>query len=94
MVHNITLRRWDETFHFASVDGENWLPLNRPLAEGEEDDFQATLDGDGNFLPMKFARRWFSFQRPSESAMTINCACERCRHLADWWVSQQISAAL
>lgn len=93
MVHNITLNRWDETFHFASVDGEDWLPLNRPLRDGEEAEFFSLLNGDGNFMHMRFARRWFSFQDPRESEMTLACSCAGCAYLREQWETKKGLAA-
>ena len=91
MVHNITLKRLGEVFYFASIDGEAWLPISRPLIPGEEDEFQAVLDGDGNMRPLRFARRWFSFQSPDESEMEVDCDCEHCRALAAAWSAKLIS---
>jgi len=73
-VHNATARRWGETFYFGSLDGETWLPISRPLKPGEEQDLQALLDGDGKFLPMRWARRalHYSFEVPEDGEVEFH----------------------
>lgn len=63
-VHNLILHRWDESFHFASLDGEDWLPISRAVADTpeERERLARLFDGDGNFKPMRFARRFFDMQ--------------------------------
>jgi hypothetical protein len=61
-VHNLTLYRWGEAMPFASLDGEDWLPVSRPARPGDEEALRQLFDGDGNFRPMKFARRFFELQ--------------------------------
>ena len=67
----ITVRQWGMEFHFASLDGDHFLPVNR-LSNGSEEDekaLAALFEGDGNFKPMTFGRLWFNHQ--SEDAEVV-----------------------
>jgi hypothetical protein len=70
----ITVRRWGEEFYFASLDGKSYLPVNRfvpePTAEHAEQ-LAALFEGDGNFKPMTFARRWFD-QQPEDAEVIFH----------------------
>jgi hypothetical protein len=59
-IYNATLKRWDEEFLFASADGELWLPVNRPLVEGEEDEFLSLMDGQNGLRPMRWTRSFLA----------------------------------
>jgi hypothetical protein len=64
-VHNAVVSFGDgdeqETFIFSSLDGENWLPVSR-RGESEEDAGRLArlFEGDGNFKPMVFTRRFLA----------------------------------
>lgn len=60
-VHNRTISFKDETFYFASLDGEDWLEINQPLTDERTDDFRQLLEGDGNFMPLTFTRRFIDY---------------------------------
>lgn len=54
MIHTRTVTTNGETFHFASLDGDHWLPFTRPAQDGDEEAVRAGFEGDGNFKPMTF----------------------------------------
>ena len=61
MIHNRTIQtaEWGE-LHFASLDGAQWLPVNRPVQEGEEAALARAFD-PGDFLPMRLATSYLDF---------------------------------
>ena len=62
MIHHATTLLEGEIQNWVSLDGEDWLPVNRGPSEGneekEEADVAALFNGDGNFMPLRFARRF------------------------------------
>jgi hypothetical protein len=45
--------------YWVSVDGEHWLPVNRPADESTTvAEIAALFEGDRHFRPMTFARRY------------------------------------
>jgi hypothetical protein len=57
LIHHTTTEFEGETHHWVSLDGEDWLPINRAPVEGDtEEEIQKLFDGDGNFMPMRAAR--------------------------------------
>ncbi len=63
-IYHATTQLDGETFHWVSLDGEDWLPINRPPDPRDTEEMVATLfNGDGNFRPLRFARRWLAHQQ-------------------------------
>lgn len=59
MIHYAMTEIDAEEFHWVSLDGETWLPVNRPPAPNDtEASIHRLFEGDGNFKPMVFARRY------------------------------------
>lgn len=59
MIHHTTTELDGETFNWVSLDGEDWMPVTRPPAEGDTEEMvQRLFDGDENFMPLRFARRY------------------------------------
>jgi len=56
-IHRCTIELEGETYHWASLDGEHWLPVSRPPADDEAEQVQQLFDGDGNMKPLTFTRR-------------------------------------
>jgi hypothetical protein len=42
---------------FASLDGEDYLPVNREPVAGDEEAIAQLFEGDGNFRPMHWNKR-------------------------------------
>lgn len=61
-VHNATLELDGERFVFSSLDGEHWLPVSRPGTPDDAATLASLFEGDGNFRPMTFARRFLANQ--------------------------------
>jgi hypothetical protein len=58
-IHHRIVTSEDGTFHFVSLDGDNWLPINRAPTDADTPEMvQALFDGDGNFKPMTFGAAW------------------------------------
>jgi hypothetical protein len=55
-VHNATFEMDGETYIFSSLDGENWLPVNRKGTEADAEALATLFEGDGNMRPMRFTR--------------------------------------
>jgi hypothetical protein len=47
-----------ETLIFSSLDGEDWLPVNRPGKKGDVESLARLFEGDGNMKPMRFRRSY------------------------------------
>jgi len=47
---------------FASLDGENWVEINREPGEGDEADVARCINGNGKTLPLRMATRWLRQQ--------------------------------
>lgn len=63
MIHYATTELDGETFYWVSLDGHDWLPVNRPPSpDDREADIQRLFNGDGNFQPMRFTRRWLAHE--------------------------------
>lgn len=63
VIHHTTTLLEGETQHWVSLDGEDWLPVSRgPSDDDREEDVQRLFDGDGNFMPLRFARRWLAHE--------------------------------
>jgi hypothetical protein len=59
MIHHATTIHDEQTFDWASLDGDHWLPVSRPPQDEEDEDvIRALFEGDGNFKPMTFGRAW------------------------------------
>lgn len=56
MIHWTTTEIDGEKYDWASLDGEEWLPVSRPPKEDEEEIVRALFEGDGNFMPLRFSR--------------------------------------
>lgn len=54
MIHHTTIPYEGKILHWVSLDGDYWLPVTRPPAEGEEGVIAKLFEGDGNFMPMSF----------------------------------------
>lgn len=70
MIHNATLLTHgtvgdgiEETFLFSSLDGKYWLPVNRHGVTGQDEEaLEKIFEGDGNFKPMRWTRRYLEDQ--------------------------------
>ena len=63
MIHHATTLLEGEIQHWVSLDGEDWLPVNRGPVESEpEDTVRRLFEGDGNFMPLRFSRRWLAHE--------------------------------
>ena len=62
MIHHATLPLEGDLTHWVSLDGDDWLPINRPPAAGEEEPIQRLFDGDGNFMPLRVTRRYLQHE--------------------------------
>ena len=58
MIHHATTELDGDPYNWVSLDGDDWLPINRAPSPGDEDVIQQLFDGDGNFMPLRFTRRW------------------------------------
>lgn len=58
MIFNAQVESKGEVFFFASLDGEDWLPVTRRAEPGSEDQLQRLFDGDGNFKPLVWTKRY------------------------------------
>jgi len=65
VIYHTTTTLDGETFDWVSLDGDSWLPVNRPPSDGEEEMIQRLFDGDGNFRPLRFTRGWLAHQGAS-----------------------------
>jgi hypothetical protein len=62
-IHNVTLHREGEAYYFASNDGKSYLPITRPACTERDAKVLAELiEGDGNFRPILFSRRYFDIE--------------------------------
>ena len=57
MIHHRSILFDDgNTYDWVSLDGETWLPVNRPPGPDDTPDtVRALFDGDGTMRPMTFA---------------------------------------
>jgi hypothetical protein len=76
-----------ETFWWASLDGETWLPVNQPALPEHEQEIAQLFESDGNMKPLVFARRFLQ----GMDANFLNEEGTRKRRVA-WEISQQVSA--
>lgn len=76
-----------ETFWWASLDGETWLPVNQPPRPEDDETVARLFEGDGNMKPIVFTRRWLEH----ESANFLTQEGQRNRRVA-WEIGQHLTA--
>lgn len=61
-MHKALLVEDGEKFWFASLDGEEWLPVNRQPTDDDAAAFEAALNPPSGLLPLRFGRRFLQYK--------------------------------